>query len=123
MPNLDRFSQDITPAYPPEAYIPEYSPISEKEAEMMSMAQAAVKAIENARSAVDGLLNYININIKKDRLGVLVRNLRDLDQVPGEVEISDHDGGEDSPFSHRAEKEFAGVVFYTFLQPGEVDME
>ena len=115
--NLDRFSQDIVPAYPAEEYIPEYNPRLEKEAEIMSMAQAAVKAMEAARVAVGDMLNYVDITIEKGRLGVLVSNLSDLDQVPGEVEISDHVSG---PFTHVAKKEFEGVVFFTYVREHEL---
>jgi hypothetical protein len=120
MVSLDRFSQDITPVYPPEEFTPVGNPRLKKEIEKMNNALAAVKALENARSAVDELLNYINIAIEKGSMRVLVSSMRDLDQIPGEMEISECDRYDDSPFSHRAEKEFEGVKFYTFAYESEL---
>lgn len=116
--NLDRFCRNIIPA-PPADIPPEDIP-QEERCMTAARAMAAVTALSVARSAVGDFLDYIEISIQKGRLGVLVNNLRDLDQVPGEVRIIEHNGGKDSPFSHYAEKEFGGVVFFTYV--GEYEL-
>ena len=83
---------------------------------MPKKVEDAVKALKSAEAAVSEILhrNYISISGNYFSVGVL--SIRDLEQIPGELEYIDRN---DDECPVKARKVFEGVEFHYLMTPEE----
>lgn len=90
----------------------------EKECEKVSIVLAATRAIKAANKAVLEIVSEFSaISACGDDYSVSVSQLRDLAQIPGEIEYIHRPYREEFPA--KARKIFDGVEFYILLAPEE----
>lgn len=84
---------------------------------MPSKVFEAVQAIKAARGAVQDVVNMYGIDISSDGIKVQVGSLRDLEQIPGDVEYKEFAGGRLPDYPIRARKFDNGVEWFCLLDP------
>lgn len=84
----------------------------------MNKASEAAAAIKAARDAVGAIMNALAMHIDRNNMQVHVSDARDLEQVPGTLEISDWDNDD---FPYEAYKTLDGVRFFTLLTQAEYE--
>lgn len=81
----------------------------------MSKATDVAVALRNAYETTCELVNVLDIGMADGKINVLVESLRDLEQIPGDLNIHTFDKFE-LGFTKEAWKQYEGVRFNTFLK-------
>ena len=83
---------------------------------MTKKVEDAVWALRSAEAAVSDILHRNYISISGNYIAVGVLSLRDLEQIPGEIEYIDRN---DNECPVKARKVFDGVEFHYLMTPEE----
>lgn len=88
----------------------------------MNKATEVTAAIKAAWEKANELSHSISIYSARDLMQVHLAELRDLEQIPGEMEIREFSNpSESNPYSHEASKMVEGVKFFCVIQRAQYE--